>query len=914
MTPAERSKVRRFFELIVRGRRPEEEVRDELDFHLSMKVDALMVGGLSRADAEREARRQFGPVDRWSAAATTETRGYERDRRWRDRWSALWSDLAVAGRRLRRAPAFLAVSLALVALGVGGGITVYGVARGVVLHPLPFPEPGRLFGLYEATADGQGFRLPDYPTFRDWRAQADVFERIAYVRGTGARWISPDGTERIVAAYVSDDFFPLLGRPALLGRTLTAADAGASVAVVSYRFWRERLGGSPGVLGSVLNLSAGPVTVVGVTPPGVGYPEWATIWMPIESIGGAARVALGQRGVHADGRMIGRLKRGISVEAAQAAVGALTARLAAAYPADQGTFPKATMLPLTREVLLSTSASLGDPTQPLLLIGAGLALVLGIACTNLANLSLTRTVARRQELAVRAALGGGRWRLIRLVATETLVVTGIGGLLGLGLAAAAIRTIRLHSAELLPRAEEIVFSPAVAAGGFALVVAVTLIVALIPAWLSTRLDPEQALRAGSRAGGHRDHQRLRAGLAMIQIVIAVVMMVETGLVVRSLRRVLDVPLGFEPNGLASIWIAGFGKDGGDGDSSDRSQQLISVFRELNEAVAAVPGVSAATLVNFVPLGGSSNTTKVFLEGEVPDPKNEQLAMPMVVAPNYFATMQIAIVGGRAFEAGDLTPGAARFILNESFARRLWPKQNPLGRRLSISRAVMGRADFGEMLQGEVIGIAKDVRQFGPETPYPDQVYVLYTANPWAHMRLVVRADRGLAGLLPALNQTVRRLHPEMPIRGFGQVGFEPLTDTLAATQTSRRLVAWLTTGFGIATVSLVVLGLYAVLSYLVTQRSREIGVRSALGASRRDIIRSIVWEGMRLAIAGVVGGVILAAFAVRFARGLLYGIEPTDATSFVVAAASLLGVSLLATLIPAWRAARVDPVTVLRAD
>src|SRR5436309_11465611 len=465
----------------------------------------------------------------------------------------LWQAL----RSLRRTPGLALMEISLLALSIGAAATIHGVARGVLLRPLPFPEGERLYGVIEQSADGKEIRLPDYPTFRDWQRQNTAFTRLAYVRGTTGLWRTDAAVERIVIAYVSSAFFPLLARAPLIGRVLTATDdaAGERVAVVSYQFWRERLGGVASAAGTTLTINGEPTTVVGVMPPGTTYPEWTTLWMPLASIRGVARSALEQRGVHADGRLIGRLKPGLTAEAATVAMSMVTARLAAEYPGEQGNFPRARLLPLRNEVLLSSGAAFGDPTAPVILVGGAVALLLAIGYANLANLALARNAARLPELAVRAALGAGRGRVIRLLVIEALPVVALGGTLGVALAQLGLGAIRAHAIGVLPRVEEIRLDPVVVTVALLIGLAALLAIGLLPAWWGTGKDVEQALRsAGSRTGATRAQERLRGTLAGFQVALAVSPVVGAGLISRSLRRAIDVRPGFNPVALATLWV------------------------------------------------------------------------------------------------------------------------------------------------------------------------------------------------------------------------------------------------------------------------------------------------------------------------------------------------------------------------
>jgi len=897
--------VRRLFQLAVRQPRPEVEAREELEAHLAMKIDALRARGLDPEQARLEARRQFGEPAEYAAECGRVDRGRDRWRNLVDRWDSARLDLQVAARRIWRSPGFALANVLLIGLAIAAATILYSIARGVVLRPLPFPDARRLYSLVEESTDGR-LRLADYPTFRDWQAQSTAFERLAFVRGSSARWSSAETTERVLIAYVSPDFFPLLGREALLGRTFRQEQE--PIAVTTHRFWRERLGGDPGIVGRVLRIDGAPVRVAGVMPPGVGYPTWADIWMPFDAMPPVARRSAEQRGVRADGGLIGRLRPDRSAEEARTEMKVIAERLAADQPEEQGSFRSVRLMPLATFVLQSSQSTIGDPRQPLRYVAGGLGLLILIAAANLANLALARTAQRNAELALRVALGAGRWRVTRLVLIETAIVVMLGGSFGLAMGAFGTRAVRGAAADFLPRFEEISFDPIVALGALGLMIAMMLVVGLLPAWLAAGAETGGAERAASRIAGGRRQHRLRRGLVVAQVAVAAVMVIGSGLVVRSLRRVLDVPLGFDPAGLAVVLIDP------DQEKYTNPAGLVTLYRGVAESFTRLPGVEQATIVNFAPLVSGGMPTRVLVDGEAAsDPAADRTAIFISIAPNYFQTMGIPIRQGRVYTESDLAGVNGGLIVNEGMARRLGPATNPIGRRIVIFRSVMGRADFGEPIEGRVIGVAGDVRQFGAESPVPDAVYVPMTWNPWRHSQIVVRVAGDPKAVLPTLEREVHRQHPDLATRG-GPASIQTFTDARTTSEATRRLVTWLILGFGASALALVVVGLYAVISFLVGQRSREIGVRMALGATGDGVLRSVLKDGVGLAAGGIAIGLLLGWAMAGLAKGLVYGVEPTDPISFLVAGLLLVAVAIAATIEPARRAAKTDPGLVLRGE
>ncbi|MSR03857.1 MAG: FtsX-like permease family protein [Gemmatimonadetes bacterium] len=826
---------------------------------------------------------------------------------WRDRFGGLGDDWRVAGRRLRRSPGFAAANLGLLALGVGATLVLGGIARGVVLRPLPLPEPEQLFSLAEENPGGQ-VRLPDYPTFREWQAQSSVFRQMAFIRGNAAQWTSRETTERLLIGWVSPEFFPLLGRAPMLGRAF-GAGTGERVAVVTHRFWRERLGADPAVVGRVLTVDALPVEIIGVMPRGVGYPTWAEIWMPFEAMPPAVRRSVEQRGIRADGRLVGRLRDGVVTEEARAAMAVVAARQADRYPVEQGDFRGVRLVPLLTESLQSSQAALGDPRQPLRYVAAGLALLLLITIANLANLAVARTAARAAELELRGALGAGRGRLIRLVAIETAAVALVGGLLGCVLGVAGIAEVRRRAGGLLPRAEEIGLDPVLIWATLGLVMTVVMLVGVVPTMLALR-SVGRVTGSSHRVAGNRAHHRLRRGLVVVQIAFAVIMAIGASLVTESLVRSLEVPLGFEPDGLATALVEPNVEDYGD------PSRLVALYRQLALEFKSIPGITATGLVSHAPLVSGSMPTRVLVgEEDAADAAAGRPAMFVATDPDYFTTAGIPVRKGRLFEDADLAAENGSLIVNEGFAARLWPGRDPIGQRIGIFRSVMGRADFGQPIEGRIVGVVGDVRHWGAEIASPDMVYVPFTWNPWRHTQLVVRGSpAALVRLVPTLETSMRRLHPELATRGAAGPSIQTFDRARQASELPRRLLTWLIVGFGAAALALVSVGLYAVISYLVGQRSRELGVRLALGATRQRVALMVLGDVAGLVGIGLVVGLAVAFLGAEATRGLVFGVGPRDPMAYGVGVLILTIVALAASVGPAWRAADTDLTAVLRGD
>ena len=813
----------------------------------------------------------------------------------------LLADLRYAVRALRKSPGFSAAAILTLALAIGSNTAVFSVVNGVLLRPLPFAEQDRLFMLGEQSRQG-GFRPPSYPTFLDWQAQSSAFVDLAYVRGGGQRLTGPEGVQSVIVSVVSPGFFATLGERPLMGRLFTPEEerAGTHVAVLSYALWQGRFGGDPHILGKTLSLTAGVFSVVGVLPHDVAYPPWANeqLYLPIATVAATERV-LTQRGFHADCRIIGRLKPGVTAEQAKTALDAVARREAAAYPEFNADWISVRQFPLRDEILGETT-----PRQLLVLLVA-VGLVLMIGCVNVANLTLARAGARGRELAIRSALGAGRGRVVRQLLTESLVLASVGAVLGVVIAHGAIALLKRAAPGVLPRLETVRVDGWVLAFALGVTVITAVAVGLFPALRAARPDLTDSLKQGTAgAGTGRGRQRLRGALVTSEIALAVVLVVGAGLLIRSLWQLRAVNPGFDAQGLVTFWIS---------PPPTRAQnpaRLAALYTQVEDAARALPGVTSVALTNFTPLSPAGLPSPVEIPGRAPDPERDPRVWFMTVSPGYFRTMRIPLRGGREFTEGDLSGGPA-VIVNEAFARAFWPGLDPIGRQVTLHKAVQGRPDFGDPLPGTVVGVVGDVRKFSLDTPAEPQVYVPFTRNVWGHMSLVVRTAVVPTGFLATLSRTVRQVDPDIPMTLSDGRSAADTIDITAGLE-SRQLDTWLLGSFAAAALLLAAIGIYGLLAYAVGQRRRELGIRLALGASRGDVMAQVVGDGIRLAGMGIGVGVLLALAVTRLLTALLYGVRATDPATFVGVVALLTLVSLVASYLPARRAARVDPMVALR--
>jgi predicted permease len=809
-------------------------------------------------------------------------------------------DLVHATRTLRRSPGYSVAVVLTLALGIGGTAAVTSVLRSVLLRPLSYAPADRVVTALERDSTGSE-RLASYPTFQDWRSGTTTFEGLAFVRGLGAVVKTGSGAERLIGAYVSEDFFRVLSDSPLLGRTLAAGDfaSGSPGAVVlSHRLWQRRFGGDRSAVGRGLVLGGRSYTVVGVMAPDYGYPTWADLYAPIAAIEGTD-AALTQRGLHVDSRIVGRLREGVDTAAARRDLATVAMRLADDYPAESGGWRSVSLYSVAEEVL----AGIG-PQLELLTVAAGFVLL--IACVNIANLSLARATVRSRELAIRSALGAGRGALFRLLGAESFVLGGAAAVLGLLGAQWFVGWIKASAGMVLPRVETIAVDGAIVAGTAAASLVVVVGFGLLPALGAPGRALIAALRDGGGVGSGRARQRLRAGLVVAEFALALMLLVGAGLLVRSLQRLQQVRPGFDLERLVAIPI--------DPPSPryDDPARALALYDAIAETVRRVPGVRSVGLTNHVPLSGASINSRFEVAGVAAD--SDRVLFRSVDA-EYFGTAGIPIVAGRGFEQGDMVGASPSVIVNRTLAKRYWPGRSPIGEPVTVFKAAQGRADFGEPVRATVIGVAGDVRHFSLDYDFQPEVYVPYTVAVWPRIAVLVRADGPPDRLALALKRAVLGVDPDLPLEGADfRSGIQTLTGMLDDTLAYRRLVTGLLVAFALPALLLAALGIYGVIAYLVVQRSYEIAIRMALGASRQAVVRMVLRQGLRLALAGAALGLVGSLAATRLLQAQLFGVSSTDHLTLSAATGILVLVGLCASYLPARRSAKVPPMRVLQSQ
>src|SRR5579885_551280 len=807
----------------------------------------------------------------------------------------LWQDVRYGLRTLSKNPGFTAVAVLALALGIGANSAIFSVVNAVLLNPLPFPEEGQLLRLGEGTrgqalAERGSFSFPDY---RDVRAQARTLAHVAAFWNSGAI-LTGEGLEeeQLHGADVSPEYFAVLGERPELGRVLTDEDnhPDADAVVISHSLWQRRFGGRRDVLGQQLKLGGSTMTVVGVMPAGFEYPfrtAHQDFWEPLDDRPTPAREQRDSRSYN----IIARMKPGVTVEQANAELDTISRRLEQQYPDSNTT------------VLIAGASMRDDVTRDvrpalLILLGA-VAFVLLIACANVANLLLARATARHKEIAVRTALGASRWRIVRQLLVESLLLALAGGAAGLLLAVWGADVLVAASPSDIPRVEQVGLDARVVI--FTLLVSALTGVAfgLVPALQASKTELTGALKEGGRGAteGFR-RNRARSLLVVAEVALSLVLLIGAGLLIRSFVRLMQTYHGFDPSRVIALDIPLSRQ------RYDTEQKQAAFFNQLVERARQLPGVEAAGLVNNLPLTHNVDELTFNIAGRPPFPPGaEAEANDTVVSPGYFEAMKIPLREGRMFSAQD-GPNAPRVMLvSEALARKYFAGQNPVGQRLVIDYdAPLGNVTY------EIVGVVGDARRASLEAAAEPEFYVLNEQLPQRRLNLVVRTSAANpASMAAALRGAVAELDKEQTVWQT-----RTLDQLVSASVAARRFNMALLGVFAAVALALAALGIYGVMAYTVTRRTHEVGVRMALGASRGDVLRLIVGQGMALALAGVAVG-LAAAFAVtRVLAGLLYGVTTTDPLTYACLALLLAAIAFVSCYLPARRATKVDPGVALR--
>ncbi|MDY7092227.1 MAG: ABC transporter permease [Acidobacteriota bacterium] len=805
---------------------------------------------------------------------------------------SLLQDLRFGLRSLGRSKGFTLAVLVSLVLGIGTTTAVFSVVNGVVLKPLPYAQPDRLMTVWTqflaVGLERNYFSGPEYQDLLDGaNADRQVFDGIAgYYSGSSVTVTGGETSQQLTANLVTPDFFRVLGVEAERGRTFLPEEGtpGRSQAVVlSYGFWQRRFGGDTNVLENTLSIDGEPHSVVGVMPAGFFFDQEADLWMPLV----VDPADLGSRG----GRyieVVARLADGVSRRQAQEASSLVAQQLARQYPdnypVDSGW--GMALIPLHEQVV-------GDVGAKLWVLLGAVAFLLLIACANVSNLILARTQSRLREISLRSALGADRWRIFRQFLTEMSVLSGLGGLVGLLLAFGALQLIKLSDPEQLPRVAELSLDGQVVL--FALVVSalVALLLSAVPSLQLSRLNLNETLKA-ERFEGHSGVVDSRTVLVVVQVGLVLVLLVSSGLLIKSFLRLQEVSPGFEPRDLLSMEL-----------SLPTSQlpedfQVRSFVERLSEEMNGLPGVAKAGVTSQLPLSGSSFSNSFLVEGQPFNPGDiPPEGQVSWIHGDYFQAMGIALLDGRVFRSSDDAEAPLVAVVDKSLAQRFWPDESPVGKRVTIE------GPEGPWI--EVVGMVDHVKQEGLEASSRVQMYFPFAQGVQRGIYLVLRTETPPAGVIAAARQRLTTLDSDL---AFGDV--RTMEQRLADSLSERRFSMAMVVAFAVIGLLLAGVGIYSVMTYVVNQRRRDVGIRMALGAKRADVFRLMIGRGLRAAAVGVVFGLVAAWLWTRTLESMLFGVGATDVGIFVLVSVLLLTVASIATLVPARRATRVDPLQEMR--
>lgn len=817
-------------------------------------------------------------------------------------WTDLRQDARYAVRALWRTPGFTITALVTLALGIGANTAIFSVTSGVLLRTPPYRDPSRLVFVWSVS---ESFPLEPLTPGRlvDFREQLTSVSGFAGISHVPLNLTGSGTPERIAGSSVSSSFFDVLGVPPLLGDTFHTGAADDRAVVLSHRMWMSRFGGDRSIVGRQIVLNGTARTVVAVMPAEFEWPSVTAtpsypgpeLWVPGTSqdiprmpVDREADLAANRRSGYL--RAVARLRDGVPVAQARQEAGQIAARLAQQYPNDDGG-RSATVVPL-RDLFV------GQVRKPVLVLLGAVGFVLAIACANIASLLLGRSAARRREIAVRLALGASRGRLARQLLTESTILSLVSAAAGLTIALWAQRWLVTLAPAGLPGAQHAALDGRVLLFTAVLAIATGILCGLVPAWQASAGDPNADLGdGGSRGSAGPRAARTRDALVVAEIAVALVLLVGAGLMLRSFGALSRVDTGIDTRNLLTfdLFLSG--------ERAQFQRRQVAFYDDALRAIRALPGVTSAGAAATLPIGGDDFAAGITVEGApAAPPGQEPRAGYQVVTPGYFAAMGIPLAAGRDFRDADTREAAPVVMVNETFARQRWPGapiDHALGRRLTIGRATVGWMT--------VVGVVKDIRHLGPATPPRPEVYQPHSQNSFPFMAFVVRTAARPEPLVPSIRAAITSLDAAQPISGV-----DTMEQHIARALSRPRLLSRLVAAFGALALVLAVVGIYGVMSYAVTQRTREIAIRTALGASAREVVRMVLSKAVWLAGAGVAAGLALAAASSRALAGLLFEIRPTDVPTYAAVAVILSLVALAAAAIPAIRATRIEGATVLR--
>jgi putative ABC transport system permease protein len=860
----------------------DDDVNDEVRHYFEETISALIARGLSLDEARRAARLELGTM----ATLNEDVRAYG----WEHVIVTATADLRYGLRRLRATPGFSAITILTLSIGIGWTTAIFGAVHPILFEPLPYPQAARIMSVLELRADSVGSAIDGtFAMYRRFAERSRALESIAVFKPWQPAVTGVDQPERLTGQRVSAAYFRVLGVAPIVGRDFEPADdrlRGPNVTILSDALWRRRFAGDSKIVGRQIRLDGNLFTVIGVMPAGFEnvLASDAGLWAPLQY--DVSLPAQGREWGH-HLRTIGRLRAGVRVNEAAQEVNAIgRALLAERHPETYDPTTRFSAAPLQDELTRGVRPAL------LVILGA-VTLVMLIACVNVTNLLLARGVQRRGEFALRAALGASRSRLTRQLLTESLLLAALGGAGGFAVAALGLRGLVALVPPGLPRASAVGINGVMLGIGFCVTTLIGLVVGLIPAQQAARSDPHGYLQHGSRRAG--GHVRARRALVVVEIALALVLLISSGLLLRSMQRLFAVPVGFDPSGLITMQVQVAGH------RFDEAAAEYRFFDDARDAVRRVPGVIAAGFTGQLPMSGDRDEYGAHFEETPTLPAATYGVYRYAVSPGYVETMRIPLRRGRLLDERDRAGAPLVVLVSESLADGRFRGQDPIGQRLRIGPA----GPF------TIVGVVGNVKQVSLALTDSDAVYLNVSQGWFASrvMSLVARARGDTAALAPAVRQAIWSVDKDQPVARVAT-----MENLLAASAAERRFALILFEGFAIAALVLAAAGIYGLLAGSVAERTREIGVRSALGASRADIVGLVLRQGMMLTSLGMVIGLAGAAVASHAIMAMLFGVSALDPITYVGVVWLLAAVSAIACSVPAWRAARVDPAITLRAE
>jgi putative ABC transport system permease protein len=872
------------------GRRRDRELADELDAHLQAHIDDCVRAGLAPEQARRQAALLLGGLE--------VTKEQFRDRGGFPMIDSLIRDTRYGVRTLAKAPAFSLAAILILALGIGANTALFSVVNAVILRPLPFSDSSRIMRLWHtppatfpSAPNGRRIFVLSPANYLDWEAQNHVFDQMALYRFRPFTLTGAGEPESLRGAVVTGGFFGIVGVQPVAGRTLGQADEAPDaprVVMLLESFWRSRFGADAAIIGRPISLNGDSYTVVGIVPQRAAHPENVALWVPLVW-------TPQERAVRSNHTYlaIAHLKPGVDMNAAQAEMTTISKRLELQYPEDDKGWG-ALVLPLQEDLV-------GDVRQALLVLLGAVAFVVLIGSANLANLLLARTLGRSREVAVRTALGASRLRIIQQVLTETLLLAFGGAAVGLLTGWLSLRFLVTSIGQRLPRAGEIDLDANVLVFACLVAIAAALLAGIVPAWRLTRSNPNDALKQGvGRTSAAPGERRVRDALVVCEVALALVLLTGAGLLLRTLTQLRAVDAGIDPRNVLTMNVAlpQF--------REQRVERVNAFVTEMVQRLRTLPAVESAAVTDSPPFQGASNLP-IAIEGQPNLPLSEQpIVIARMIGPGYLRATRMRLVAGRDFSEDDRAGGELTVLVSEAMARQFWPNKNPVGQRLS----------FG-LISNEprrIVGIVNDVKLLGLSVKEPVAaaylpIQQLLGSAPFQFVSLAVRTTISPESLAPAVVKAIHSLNPDLPVRDV--LTMDDLVDRSIGQQ--RFAMALISTFAGLAAL-LAAIGIYSVLSYSVGQRIPEIRIRRALGASAATVVRTVVGEGLKPALLGTVIGLSAAAALGRVLTTLLFGVGPRDAMTFAVVSLGVMVLALAATLVPAYRATRIDPLQALRSE